>query len=198
MVPHSLEQTLQTIDAVDPEWMRLAEDRQLHLTKPPGSLGRLEEIANRCAAIGATLSPKVDQPRILLFAGDHGVCEEGVSPYPQSVTSQMVLNFAHGGAAINVLAKACQLELVVVDVGIAQPLSPDIDLVRRRIAPGTRNFCNEPAMSLDHAKLAIEVGIEMVVQACQEGCHLLGVGEMGIGNTTAAAALTAALTGLAA
>jgi nicotinate-nucleotide--dimethylbenzimidazole phosphoribosyltransferase len=198
MMPDSLEQTLKTIDAVDPNWMRLAEDWQLHLTKPPGSLGRLEEIANRCAAIGETLSPKVDRPRILLFAGDHGVCEEGISPYPQSVTSQMVLNFANGGAAINALAKACQLELVVVDVGIAHPLPPDIDLVRRPLAPGTRNFCNQPAMSLDHAKLAMEVGIEMVALACQEGCHLLGVGEMGIGNTTAAAAVTAALTGLAA
>src|SRR5215510_5694768 len=117
-----LEQTLGAIEAVDPRWMNRAADRQLQLTKPPGSLGRLEEIANRCAAIQATLSPSVDRPRILLFAGDHGVCEEGVSPYPQSVTTQMVMNFASGGAAINALAKACQLELIVVDVGLAHPL----------------------------------------------------------------------------
>src|SRR2546425_9789752 len=118
----SLEHTLAAIAAVDLSWMARAESRQLQLTKPPGSLGRLEEIANRCAAIQATLSPSVDRPRILLFAGDHGVCEEGVSPYPQSVTAQMVMNFANGGAAINALARACSLDLVVVDVGIAHPL----------------------------------------------------------------------------
>ena len=191
-----LEQTLGAITTVDPSWLRLAEERQLQLTKPPGSLGRLEEIANRCAAIQTTLFPKVDKPRILLFAGDHGVCEEGISPYPQSVTAEMVLNFARGGAAINALAQACQLELVVIDVGIARPLPLDLPCVRRRIAAGTRNFCKEPAMTLDHARRALEVGIEMAVEACQWGCHLLGVGEMGIGNTTVAATLAAALSGL--
>src|SRR2546422_5161130 len=108
----------------------------------------------------------------------------------------MVMNFANGGAAINALARACSLDLVVVDVGIAHPLLRAGKLLRRQIAPGTRNFCKEPAMTLDHAKLALEVGIEMVAQARQEGCHLLGLGEMGIGNTTVASALASALTGL--
>ena len=192
----SLEHTLAAIAAVDPSWMARAESRQLQLTKPPGSLGRFEEIANRCAAIQATLSPSVEKPRILLFAGDHGVCEEGVNPYPQSVTAQMVMNFLKGGAAINALARACALDLVVVDVGLAHPLPEAPGLIGRRIASGTRNFCQEPAMTLNHAKAAMEVGIEMAVRACQEGCQLLGIGEMGIGNTTVASALAAALTGL--
>jgi nicotinate-nucleotide--dimethylbenzimidazole phosphoribosyltransferase len=196
MNPISLAQTLGAISPLDPNWVRLAEARQLQLTKPPGSLGRLEEIANRCAAIQATLSPSVGQPRILLFAGDHGVCDEGVSPYPQSVTAQMVMNFANGGAAINALAKACNLELAVVDVGLAHPLPIEGAVVRRQIAPGTRNFCTQPAMTLDQARRAMEVGIEMASQACEEGCGLLGMGEMGIGNTTVASALTSALTGL--
>ena len=192
-----LEQTLGAIETVDSSWMDRAAERQLQLTKPPGSLGRLEEIANRCAAIQATLSPSVDRSRLILFAGDHGVCEEGVSPYPQSVTAQMVLNFAQGGAAINALARECRLDLVVVDVGIANPVSLGSELVRRPIARGTRNFCNEAAMTLEQARLAVEVGIETAAQACGEGCYLLGVGEMGIGNTTVASALASALTGLA-
>jgi nicotinate-nucleotide--dimethylbenzimidazole phosphoribosyltransferase len=191
-----LEQTLGSIEVVDPRWINRAAERQLQLTKPPGSLGRLEEVANRCAAIQETLSPIVDRARVMLFAGDHGVCEEGVSPYPQSVTAQMVLNFAKGGAAINALARECRLDLVVVDVGIANPVSLGNELVHRPIAPGTRNFCKEAAMTLDQARLAVEVGIETVTQACEQGCYLLGVGEMGIGNTTVASALTAALTGL--
>src|SRR5579884_2960055 len=100
---------------IDPRWIRLAEARQLELTKPPGSLGRLEEIANRCAAIFESLEFRLDRPRIVLFAADHGVCAEGVNPYPQEVTAQMVLNFLRGGAAINCLAQACGIDLAVVD-----------------------------------------------------------------------------------
>src|SRR6266850_2454072 len=100
-----LEATLERITPVDPRWIRQAEERQLQLTKPPGSLGRLEEVANRCAGIQQTLRPCVQNPRILLFAADHGVCQEGVNPYPQSVTAQMVVNFLKGGAAINALAR---------------------------------------------------------------------------------------------
>jgi nicotinate-nucleotide--dimethylbenzimidazole phosphoribosyltransferase len=186
------------VPPIDPGWIKRAEARQRELTKPPGSLGRLEEIANRCAAIFESLSFRVERPRIVLFAADHGVCAEGVSPYPQGVTAQMVLNFLRGGAAINCLAEAGDMELKVVDVGVASELPEAPGLISRRIANGTRNFCCERAMSCEQAEAAIAVGIEMARQAVGEGCDLLGFGEMGIGNTTAAAAITAALTGRAA
>src|SRR5438309_7859614 len=140
----SLEHTLAAIAAVDLSWMARAESRQLQLTKPPGSLGRLEEIANRCAAIQATLSPSVEKPVILVFAGDHGVCEEGVNPYPQSVTRQMVANFAAGGAAINALARVARANLWVVDVGVIGPHIPGQIVLTDRIAEGTDNFCRGP------------------------------------------------------
>lgn len=191
-----LDQTLRQIEAVDPRWIRRAEARQLELTKPPGSLGRLEEIANRCAAIFQSLSFTVSKPRLVLFAGDHGVCAEGVSPYPQEVTMQMVLNFLHGGAAINSLARSGGIELKVVDVGVACPLPAMEGLVQRKVAAGTRNFCVAPAMTHDELLAAIHAGIEMAQQAVEDGCMLLGFGEMGIGNTTSASALAAALTAL--
>ncbi|WP_321473138.1 nicotinate-nucleotide--dimethylbenzimidazole phosphoribosyltransferase [uncultured Paludibaculum sp.] len=191
-----LDQTLQKIEAVDAGWIRKAEARQLELTKPPGSLGRLEEVANRCAAIFQSLSFTVSRPRLVLFAGDHGVCAEGVSPYPPEVTAQMVLNFLNGGAAINCLARTCGVEMAVVDVGVAQSLPAVSGLVRRRVAAGTRNFCAGPAMTSDEVHAAVQVGIEMADEAVADGCELLGFGEMGIGNTTAASALAAALTGL--
>ncbi|MBV9506579.1 MAG: nicotinate-nucleotide--dimethylbenzimidazole phosphoribosyltransferase [Acidobacteriia bacterium] len=183
------------VPPVDSGWIRRAQARQLDLTKPPGSLGRLEEIANRCAAIFESFSFTLARPRIVLFAADHGVCSEGVSPYPQQVTAQMVLNFIAGGAAINCLAKTCGLELRVVDVGIASPLPAAPGLISRRVAAGTRNFCREPAMTAADSAAAIRVGEDMAEQAALEGCGLLGFGEMGIGNTTAAAAITVALTG---
>lgn len=190
------DETVRHIQPVDHAWIRRAEARQLELTKPPGSLGRLEEIANRCAAIYETLSLRLTSPRIVLFAGDHGVCAEGVSPYPQEVTTQMVLNFLRGGAAINCLARAGGIDLKVVDVGVAGDLPSTDGLIPRRVARGTRNFCAGPAMTLDEVLAAIGVGIEMAEQAAFDGCDLVGFGEMGIGNTTAASAVTAALTGL--
>jgi nicotinate-nucleotide--dimethylbenzimidazole phosphoribosyltransferase len=191
----SLQATLDRIRPVDPSSLEQAAARQLQLTKPPGSLGRIEEIANRVAAIQATLSPSVERARIVLFAADHGVCDEGVNPYPQAVTAQMVANFLHGGAAINALARSVDVELQVVDAGVAHPI-PDIDgLIRRPIAPGTRNFCVEPAMTREQAVAALGLGIEMAEQAAADASTLLGMGEMGIANTTSASALTAALTG---
>ncbi|HMD48995.1 MAG TPA: nicotinate-nucleotide--dimethylbenzimidazole phosphoribosyltransferase [Bryobacteraceae bacterium] len=188
--------TLARIRAVDPEWIERARVHQLDLTKPPESLGRLEEIANRMAAIQATLTPVVAHPRIIVFAADHGVCAEGVNPYPQAVTAQMVANFLRGGAAINALARAAGAELEIVDAGVANPIEPLPGLIRRPIAPGTGNFCIEPAMTREQAEAAISLGIELAERASAEGCTLLGIGEMGIGNTTAASAVTAALTGV--
>jgi nicotinate-nucleotide--dimethylbenzimidazole phosphoribosyltransferase len=191
-----LNDTLARIHPIDPAWLDRARARQLELTKPPGSLGRLEEIANRFAAIQATLTPSVERTRIVLFAGDHGVCAEGVNPYPQAVTAQMVANFVRGGAAINALARVAGAELEVVDAGVAYPIPETRGLIQRPVAPGTKNFCVEPAMTRDEAAAALSLGIEMAERAAGAGCTLLGIGEMGIGNTTPASALAAALTGL--
>lgn len=190
----TFETTLDEIRPVDPRWVQSASKRQLELTKPPGSLGRLEEIANRCTAIRQGFELTASHPRIVLFAADHGVCSEGVSAYPQEVTAQMVLNFLRGGAAINALARAGAIELKVVDVGVATPLPLSSDLISRRRAPGTRNFCEGPAMTDAEMNAALETGVEMACDAAMAGCDLLGFGEMGIGNTTAASAITAALT----
>jgi len=191
-----LEITLGRIRRVDPLWIEQARARQLELTKPPGSLGRLEEIANRLVAIQATLSPQVARPRIVVFAADHGVCAEGVNAYPQAVTAQMVANFLAGGAAINALAAAAGAELQIVDAGVAHPIVETPGLIRRPVAPGTKNFCEQPAMTREQAHASLSLGIGLADQAAAEGCTLLGIGEMGIGNTTAASALAAAMTGL--
>jgi len=190
-----LEQTLQDICPIDPLWIETARQHQLNLTKPPGSLGRLEEVANRCVAMRQSLAITASRPRIVLFAADHGVCAEGVSPYPQEVTGQMVMNFLRGGAGINALARSGGIELEVVDVGVATPLPSSDGLIGRRVMPGTRNFCMEPAMTEAELMAALGAGIELARESAAEGCDLLGFGEMGIGNTTSASAIAAALTG---
>ena len=195
-----LTQTIEKIESVDRAWLEKAEARQLNLTKPPRSLGRLEEIVNRLCAIQETLALSVEHRRIIVCAADHGVCAENVSPYPSEVTAQMVVNFLNGGAAINALAKAARAKLSVVDVGVKGEI-PAIEnsphaLHRRRVANGTRNFTEEAAMSETEMFAALEVGIELARESKRNGETLLGLGEMGIGNTTAASAITAALTGL--
>jgi nicotinate-nucleotide--dimethylbenzimidazole phosphoribosyltransferase len=171
-----------------------AQRRLDALTKPPGSLGRLEEIAVRLAAISGR-PPRVAAPVIFTLAGDHGVVAEGVSAYPQSVTAQMVENFLRGGAAVNVLARQAGARVVVADFGVATPLGPPEGLVVRRIGAGTANMARGPAMTRAQAVAAIEAGAALAVEAIAGGADLLGTGEMGIGNTTAASAITAALTG---
>ncbi len=190
-----LESTLQQIKPIDRKWIDAAARHQLELTKPPGSLGRLEEIANRIAAIRQSLVPTATAPRIVIFAGDHGVCAEGVSPYPSEVTAQMVMNFLHGGAAICALSRSLGIELKVCDAGVASPLPAGSALIGHRVANGTRNFCVEAAMTEVELHQALELGMEAAAASAAAGCDLLGFGEMGIGNTTAAAAITAALTG---
>ena len=171
---------LEGIRPIDPLWIEKAQRRQLQLTKPPGSLGRLEEIANRCVAIRESFTITAARPRIVLFAANHGVCAEGVSAYPQEVTAQMVQNFLNGGAAINAIAGAGGIDLKVIDMGVA---------------PGTRNFCKEPAMTEAEMLAAVDTGIRLAFDAANEGRDLVGFGEMGIGNTTSASAIAAALTG---
>lgn len=193
-----LQETLDRLAPPDPLWLVRAAAHQQHLTKPPQSLGRLEDIANRVVSIQQTLAPSVDPARIVVFAADHGVAAEGVSPYPREVTAQMVLNFLNGGAAINALCRNAGADLKVVDMGVAAELPQDANLVRRRIRPGTRNFLREPAMTEEEAVRAIEAGIEIALEASMEGIRMAGFGEMGIGNTTSAAAIACALTGISA
>jgi len=164
------------------------------LTKPPGSLGRLEEIAVRLAIIRAG-TPRVEQPAIFVFAADHGVVAEGVSAYPQIVTAQMVENFLAGGAAINVLARQAAARVVVADFGVASPLPRSPGLVDCAVARGSANMARGPAMTAAQAIATIERGATLAEAAIDDGADLLVTGEMGIGNTTAASAITAVVTG---
>jgi len=166
------------------------------LTKPPGSLGRLEEIAARLFVLRGG-APRVEQPVIFTFAADHGVVAEGVSAYPQVVTAQMVENFLRGGAAVNALARQAGARVIVADFGVATPVASSPDLVACPLGPGTANMAVGPAMSRAQAVAAIEAGAHLADAAVAAGADLLATGEMGIGNTTAASAITAAITGLA-
>ena len=183
------------IPALDEAAMEAARQRQNQLTKPPGSLGRLEELSIQLAGITGKPQPTVERKAIVVMAGDHGVTAEGVSAYPAEVTSQMVLNFLHGGAAINVIARQVGAKVVVVDMGVASDLNPHPELIDRKVATGTANMALGPAMSVDQAETALAVGMEIAAGLAGEGMHLIGTGEMGIGNTTASSAITAALTG---
>ena len=193
--PAIISQTRAQIEAVGESWLASARQRQLTLTKPPGSLGRLEVVANRLAAIQQTLTPRLALKRIYVVAGDHGVTMEGVSAYPRQVTAQMVDNFLRGGAAINVLARNGGIEVRVVDAGVDADLTDRDGLIHLKIMRGTANFALGPAMTRIEAERAVVAGIRLARSAKGEGVELLGIGEMGIGNTTAASALTVALTG---
>ncbi|MGH7528368.1 MAG: nicotinate-nucleotide--dimethylbenzimidazole phosphoribosyltransferase [Gemmatimonadales bacterium] len=164
-------------------------------TKPPGSLGRLESLAVQLAVIQRTLTPAVDRGRICVFATDHGVAAEGVSAYPAQVTAEMTRTFARGGAAIGVLAREAGLDVEAIDVGVNAPAESLGGVVPAKIRRGSRNFVHEPAMTAEELACAIEVGREAALRAAVAGVQALGLGEMGIGNTTAAAALLSALTG---
>lgn len=184
-------------DAIRAVVVNEAVEAQRHLdalTKPPGSLGRLEEVALRLATLRGG-APRVDRPVVFTFAADHGVVAEGVSAYPQVVTAQMVENFVRGGAAINVLARQAGAHVVVADFGVAGLVSAAEGLVRCPIAAGTANMARGPAMTSEQAERAIEQGATLADEAIDAGADLLATGEMGIGNTTAAAAITAAITG---
>jgi nicotinate-nucleotide--dimethylbenzimidazole phosphoribosyltransferase len=165
------------------------------LTKPPGSLGKLEALASKLAGITGQLWPDLSRKSVIVMAGDHGVCDEGVSAFPQAVTPQMVLNFLNGGAAVNVLARQAGAEVVCVDIGVNADLEHE-RLVNRKVMRGTANMAKQAAMTREEAIAAIMVGVEVVNEQYQQGCRLFATGEMGIGNTTASAALTTVLTGL--
>jgi nicotinate-nucleotide--dimethylbenzimidazole phosphoribosyltransferase len=166
-------------------------------TKPPGSLGRLEQIALQAGLIQQTLEPVIIKPTIAVFAGDHGVAAEGlVNPYPQEVTAQMVYNFLHGGAAINALCRQLQIELVIVDAGVNHSFPSHPMLNHCKIAYGTRNYLHEPAMTAEECERAMEAGAEIVQGIHQQGCNTIGFGEMGIGNTASASLLMSCFTGI--
>ena len=173
--------------------------RELHgrLTKPPGSLGVLEHISVQLAEISRQCPPPIpDRVVVAVFAADHGVVAEGVSAWPQEVTAQMVANFASGGAAINVLARQMGAELVVIDVGVATtPAGTVPGVLDRRVRAGTRNLAAEPALTEAETETAMDAGAKIAADAVAKGGQLLVTGEMGIGNTTAAAAVVSALTG---
>jgi nicotinate-nucleotide--dimethylbenzimidazole phosphoribosyltransferase len=191
----ALHEVIGAVPSLDREWYERAGQRLNSLTKPLGSLGRLEEIATRVVAIREELPPNCSKKMIFTLAADHGVSEEGVSAYPKAVTRQMVLNFLSGGAAINVLGRQFGIEVRVVDMGVEGDTSELAGLVRRKIAHGTRNMARGPAMTPDEMYGALQVGIELANGAADDGRTLIGTGEMGIGNTTAASAITAVFTG---
>ncbi|OYY62491.1 MAG: nicotinate-nucleotide--dimethylbenzimidazole phosphoribosyltransferase [Hydrogenophilales bacterium 28-61-11] len=172
-----------------------AQARQAQLTKPAGSLGRLEEIAIQLAAMQGTLLPRIQQPWISIFAADHGVADEGVSAFPQAVTQQMLANFVGGGAAISVLARETGATLEVIDVGTLAP-APVAGVIHAQAARGTANFCQQPAMSAAQAHAALDAGAAACARARASGADVFIGGEMGIANTTTAAALACALLGL--
>jgi len=190
----SLAEVTQNIKSVDSAWLVRTRARLDRLTKPLGSLGDLEVIAERMVAIRQSESESELKKMAYVFAADHGVTAEGVSAYPREVTRQMVLNFLSNGAAINVLARQHGAELVVVNVGVDGDFGPIPGLVDRKIRSGTRNMLHEPAMSEDDLNRALQVGVEMAESAHEKNCCLLAVGEMGIGNTTSASVITAVLT----
>jgi nicotinate-nucleotide--dimethylbenzimidazole phosphoribosyltransferase len=192
-----IDELIAGIQPLDEAAMRTAQARQDLLTKPRGSLGRLEALSLQLAGITRRCPPPVPvRKAVLVFAGDHGVVAQGVSAYPQEVTPQMVANFLHGGAAINVLSRGAGARVVIVDAGVAADLPPADGLVSGRIAPGTADMSRGPAMTREQAAAAITLGADVAQREITAGVDLLACGEMGIGNTTAATAITAAFTGI--
>lgn len=196
MMPEErLAEALGRIEPVKEVFLQEAQNRLDRLTKPQGSLGRLEELARRYVAIREDLDPRIRKKRIFVFAADHGVVEEGVSAYPKEVTRQMVLNFVKGGAAINVLAGSVGAEVMVIDIGVDHDFGSLEGLMVRKVKRGTGNMTKGPAMGREEALLAIAAGMDLALAAARDGVDVLGTGEMGIGNTTPASAIAAVLTG---
>ncbi len=194
-MPTALPSVLEKIAPVDQSLADQAQARLDNLTKPQGSLGRLEEICRRLAVIFGSPDLRPPKPAAVVFAADHGVARAGVSPFPREVTAQMVLNFVAGGAGINVLARQVGAVVRVVDVGVDYDFPQTEGLTIAKVARGTANLLQEPAMSREQAGQAIEVGIQVARELMDAGHDLLIPGEMGIGNTTPSACLTAAFTG---
>ena len=213
-----IQETIKKIIPVKSEFAEMAQKRLDALTKPNGSLGRLEEFAKRLVAITGDIMPVLDKKVIFTFVGDHGVTDEGVSAYPKEVTKQMVFNFLRGGAGINVLARYAKAEVVVIDIGVdydfvgatlavdqdneitnkragASPAPTGCRFISKKIIMGTKNMRNGPAMTKDEALRCIEIGINLADEYTLKGYRIFGTGDMGIGNTTPSSAIAAVLTG---
>lgn len=190
-----VDQTIAAIGPLDASAVAAAEARQGVLTKPPGSLGRLETLSIQLAGILGEPIPQVTGKAVIVVAGDHGVASEGVSAYPAEVTPQMVFNFVAGGAAINSLAGSAGAKITVIDAGVAIDLDPQPGLTIAKVGHGTANIAAGPAMSREDAIRCLEIGINAAVEQADAGANLIAGGDMGIGNTTPSAAITAAITG---
>jgi nicotinate-nucleotide--dimethylbenzimidazole phosphoribosyltransferase len=190
-----LSKTIANIRPLDVKSMAAAKARQDTLTKPTGSLGRLEELSIRIAGIQGKPLPQIKQKAVIVMAADHGVAARGTSAYPQEVTAEMVLNFLHGGAGINVISRQVGAGVIIVDMGVAKKLESNPGLISRRIAAGTQDMSKGPAMTVAQATRSLEAGIEIVSTEIKKGLDIVATGDMGIGNTTASAAICAVMTG---
>ena len=198
MTDPRLAEALSAIEPLDEEAMTDARARQAQLTKPAGSLGALEEASVRLCGIQRTCPPvALTRPVVAVFAGDHGVHAQGVTPWPQEVTASMIENFRAGGAAVNVLARQAGADVFVVDMGVAADLAPGPDLFDHKVRRGTSDLATGPAMTRDEAVQALLAGVEVAHRLVAEGYDCLLTGDMGIANTTPSAALVAAFTGSA-
>lgn len=190
-----MKETLQKIASVNSDFLGKAQKRLDNLTKPQGSLGRLEEFAGRLVAITENNMPDLDKKVVFTFAGDHGVADEGVSAFPKEVTPQMVFNFLNGGAGINVLARHAGADVVVIDIGVDYDFRNVSGLVSKKVVMGTKNMRKGPAMTREEAEKCINIGIELATEYAKKGYRIFGTGEMGIANTTPSAAVVSVLTG---
>ena len=190
-----LDDVVGRIGPADPYAKTAAELRQQCLTKPPGSLGVLEDLSVHLAGIFGTERPAPQGKTLIVAAGDHSVVAQGVTGYPQEVTAQMVLNFLSGGAAVNAMARRAGVDLVIVDAGVAATLPDHPDLRVVGVGRGTADMTQGPAMTREQAEACVRAGVGLALEAVESGADIIGTGEMGIGNTTASSAITAALTG---
>lgn len=191
-----IEEIIKAIQPLDETAMQAARRRQDTLTKPRGSLGRLEELSIRLAGMKADPFPSLERKAVIVMAADHGVAREGVSAYPSEVTAQMVLNFLRGGAAINVLARQAGARVTIVDIGVAGEFEEVPGLIRRKVMCGTRNQAEGPAMTRAEAEQALQVGVDVLNEEAGRGLDIVATGDMGIGNTTPSSAIAAILSGL--
>ncbi len=183
------------IPAINEMKRKEAAERQDSLTKPRGSMGMLESLSIDIAGMTGEIAPDLRNRSVFLMAADHGIAREGVSPYPSEVTAQMVMNFLNNGAAINVLTRQTHSEVVIVDIGVDHDFPEMPGLVSRKIARGTANMLKEPAMTAEQAEAALRTGMDILNEAADRGLQMAAIGEMGIGNTTSASAITAVLCG---